>query len=192
MITTLKSIEDVLIGESCYEPNEIDLNEQKSFKFVTLEYARKNSGTYVNRILDLMPIRNDRRYVLVDVKVHALKAGDYPALTHWHIDATSNPYAKGQEEHNHLFVSGEYCCTEFLKNRIDVDIPTEGPIKFNSLLKNCESAQIKGNTIYTYGRVPHRATKCIKDFTRLLVRVTETDIMQSSRKEFIPTHLKGK
>ena len=188
MRTILKSIEDVIIGEEILQPTEFP---DISYKFASYNFVMNNSSDYIRYIISKMPIIGDRKNILVDIKVHHLKKGDYPALKHSHIDVAPNPHYKGREEHHHLFVSGFGCRTEFLKNRVEVNIPNDKPINFDKILpKNTKFQKIYGGRIYSYGRVLHKASKSEEDFTRLLVRVTETDNIHPNNKLFKPTQIR--
>lgn len=186
MQTILKSIEDVKVGQEINQPTEFpDL----SYKFASYNFVMNNSSDYIRYVIKNMPIVGDRKNILVDIKVHNLEAGIYPALKHAHIDVAYNPFYKGREEHHHLFVSGFGCRTEFLKNRIKVDIDPDKPIDFDKLLgPQIEFKKIDGGRIYSYGRTVHRASCSEETFTRLLVRVTETDNIKPNNKIFSPTY----
>lgn len=179
----LKSIND--IKKTPYK--SISNFDTLNFKFATLEWAKKNSNTEICQLLDSMPIEGNHRNTLVDVKIHHLEYNQWPALPHWHLDGTSNYFHKEKEEVNHLYITDSFCPTEFLSEPVLVDIKDENT-NFDKLLKNCSGAKISANTIYTYGRVPHRATPSMGKCTRLLVRVTETNIIQPKNQVFKPTY----
>lgn len=86
-----------------------------------------------------MNLRIDRRYIVVDTKVHMLIPGMSPAIPGWHTDGVPRGplrdnihhglpdlYAQEFEHYRphryHLLVTGEGCLTEFIK------IPTNLPI----------------------------------------------------------------
>lgn len=188
MLTTLQSFNDIIQGRTLREPRPEQLDTD-CFKFAEIGFVRQNSNEYVNYVLDNIPIVGNRKHVLVDVKVHHLQEGEYPALKHWHIDCVNNPLSSLREEYNHIFVSGQWCLTEFLACRIDIDITPDQVLNFDSILPDgISTKRILGNTIYTYGRAVHRAVPSIKDHSRLLIRVSESDQIRPINKRFEVTY----
>lgn len=184
----IKICNKVVFGKTLRQPTFEDIPD-RSYKFASLKFVRQNCNDYVNYVIDNMPLVGDRRNILVDVKVHNLEKGQIPALPHWHIDCVNRPDNKAREEHNHLFLAGS-CMTQFLKKDLELDIEDERP-NYDRLLKNFESELEKRYaipyTVCSYGRALHRARPAVKRETRLLIRVTESDIISPSNKKFYPT-----
>lgn len=96
------------------------------------EDAARYGGDVTRAALSAMNLRNDRKYVVVDVKVHMLMPGMSPAIPGWHTDGVPRssdgnprgdqaPDLQAQEEidacaratHYHLLTTGLGCLTEF-------------------------------------------------------------------------------
>lgn len=163
---------------------------QESYKFASLKFVRNNCNDYVNYVIDNMPIVGDRRHILVDVKVHNLKKGQIPALPHWHIDCVNRPDNKAREEHNHIFLAGS-CMTQFIKDDIELEIDSDRP-NYDRILESVnfelEKRFVIPYTVCSYGRALHRAKPAVKDETRILIRVTESDIIAPTNSKFSPTY----
>ncbi len=186
----LKAIDTCLVGKTFDEPKESDFPEV-CFKYADIEHVLKNTTDYVREVIRSCPLRNDHKYVVVDVKVHELNTGEIPALSFWHMDCLNNPINPNPEEFHHIFVSGDECLTEFLAQEMEVDLP-EGAVNFNDVVGDASTAKITGNTIYTYQRHVHRASQSQGQFRRLLVRVSESDIVKPQRKPFTVTYTRRK
>lgn len=196
MFYQLKSIHSCVVGKTFHEPQESDF-PKVSYKYADFDWIMQQELTdYVKTILAEMESSFERQHkrILVDIKVHELKIGQTPALQFWHIDAVSNPLNKAEEEVHHIFVSNEFCLTEFLDFPLSIDIPETGNIDFDRLLSQKEyktcvfPIKVPPNTILKYGRHLHRATKSTKSHKRLLIRATETDTILSQNRPFTVTY----
>jgi len=198
-----KAIDSVKKGVLLKEPRLTDLPAE-SYKFASLKYVRNNvRNDYVQYVLDSIPIRGNHKSILVDIKTHHLKAGQIPALPHWHFDCVKNPLydscsanrdkmsrflSRSVEEVHHIFISSPYCRTEFLAESFETDLdPLDGP-RFDDKIGDVKGAKIEACRIYSYKRHLHRATPAEQDCTRLLVRVTESDIIKPHNRPFEPTY----
>lgn len=122
----------------------------------TPEFVRANCGPIANQIMDLVPesyaktARDLGLYLNVDVRIHRLYPGDFPAYPGWHCDGEyretyfAQPDLERIHVHNHLVatvssVDGGVSNTRFLKT----------PFSFQA-----DSAPTSDNTLW--GQV-HRA-----------------------------------
>lgn len=178
-----KNINDVLVSEKI--ANYVDF-DTPSFKFCSLNWALKNTNSFCANIIKMAPIQGNHKYTIVDVKVHDLQIGVVPALPHWHLDCIGNPLDKRMEELHHLFIT-EGSLTEFPQNSIETEI---NPEERNFVLNHLPfiPVKIEPYRIYSYGRVPHRATPAYKNCKRLLIRVTETNVIAPRNSLFEPTY----
>jgi hypothetical protein len=183
----------------------------------SVEDALRYGGDLTRSAIGAMNIRNDRKYVLVDTKIHMLMKGFCPAIPGWHTDGVPrgeerNPAGKGlpnihaQEDESirpprfHLLVTGEGCLTHFLAGtNIEVPVPAE-PSK--ELYKNMSTYV---NNLVKQGHDVIQATSCqVTEFDwwdihqgivasksewRFLIRVCETDHIppKSDLREIIRT-----
>lgn len=100
----------------------------------SVEDALKYGGDLTRAAIGAMNLRNDRKYVIVDTKIHMLMKGFCPAIPGWHTDGAprgldNNPQGKGppniraQEDSGirpprfHLLVTGVGCLTQFITER---------------------------------------------------------------------------
>jgi hypothetical protein len=129
----------------------------------SLEDAVRYGGDVTREALSVMSLRGDRKYTVVDTKVHMLMPGLYPALPGWHTDGVprgegGNPLAKAppniqaQEETSlrpprfHLLVTGEGCLTDFLTTPTHFDVPSEpSTLLYQSITRQVTEAIEVGN-----------------------------------------------
>lgn len=190
---TFLAIDSVVQSKQFEQPDTESLKND-SFKYVDIERALSNSNDYIKNIISHMPIRNDRKYVVVDVKIHDLEKDTVPALSNWHCDCIGNPLDERRIEHHHIFVSGFDCLTQFLAEEITLDInPNDSYRKYDAAFSSVQKAHIPSATICSYERHIHRAVPSTSNFRRLLVRVSETDIIVPNRQSgFKLTYTKRK
>jgi hypothetical protein len=127
--------------------------------------------------------------ILVDVKTHWLSKGDRPALSNWHFDniAWDNPAVR--EENNLLFISGDFCLTEFLA---EDQVLQNGRATLKVLnSQDWAAKKIPARTVVRYGRLAHRASVAERTACRLLIRVSETDKTRPQNKRFDPTYVRA-
>ena len=104
----------------------------------TPEFVRENCGVIANRILDAVPpdyitrARESGLYPNIDVRVHRLYPGDYPAFPGWHCDGLyretyfSQPDPERTQVANHIICTvstGNVCTPEFLDAGLDWEPP---------------------------------------------------------------------
>jgi hypothetical protein len=142
-------------ARSIEQPTNDEIKDTPSLWNASLGDAVKYGGDLTREALSAMDLVGDKRYTIVDTKVHMLAPGQYPALPGWHTDGTPrlregvtpggyswtslHPQYKGlpvieAQEHLdsprfHLLVTGKGCLTRFLKAPIDIyvfDEPERG------------------------------------------------------------------
>ena len=111
----------------------------------SVEDCLKFGGDLTRSAIGAMNLRNDRKYIVVDVKVHMLMKGQCPAIPGWHTDgvprhANGSPAAGGEpnllmqiehEKHGirppryHLLVTGQHCLTEAIDGQFAMDMEPE-------------------------------------------------------------------
>lgn len=125
-------------------------------------------------VLDkMMPFLEDGyKSTLFDYKVFSLSSGECGCkLDGWHIDVTRNPNHPSRIDHHLIYstVAG----TEFMTT----EIPTLEN-DFSKVVMHGRYFQAKPNSIYQYNRMNvHRGPKVEEDCKRVLIRVTQTDII---------------
>jgi len=147
----------LVMGGTIEQPEQALVKNTPGLWNASPEDALMYGGDLTREALSAMRLRNDRRYVTVDVKVHQLMKGMCPAIPGWHTDgvprwadgspaAGHGPRLSIQAEADarglrppryHLLVTGEHCLTEFVNGQFYINFPlrwedTDGLYKFVS------------------------------------------------------------
>ena len=132
-------------GNRIEQPSQELIRNTLGLVNASVEDALRYGGDITREAIGAMELRNDHRYVIVDVKVHMLMPGFYAAIPGWHTDGVprgldGNPLSKAlpnlhaQEQielgryagrrptRYHMIVTGTGCLTEF------VGAPYEFPV----------------------------------------------------------------
>ena len=159
-----------------------------------LELPRENwkYGNYANvmnsvpagirDIIRQAPVQGNHENVLVDVKVQHLRPEAFSCIPGWHLDGPAQPLHPSLPEVHHLFIGGG-APTEFIDEEVALDcyetthqkdlakhIPEEVKVKAVSL-----------GSFHTFTRFDwHRGVKPEIPLIRLLIRVTETNVILPS------------
>ncbi len=171
----------------------------------SVEDAIKYGGDLTKAAIGAMNIRNDKKYVVVDTKVHMLMKGMYPAIPGWHTDGVprginNDPQAKEppniwlqekmQSPRFHLLVTGEGCLTDFFVDPIALDVPEEPTTELYKLVSDQCNKIFSIPTVLRKVTIPscrvvewdwwnlHTAVPAKQYEWRFLIRVTETDYQQ--------------
>lgn len=170
----------------------------------SIDMALKYGGELTRAAIGAMNIRGDRKYIIVDTKIHMLMPDMCPAIPSWHTDGVPrgkglNPGAKeepnifSQEDMRpprfHLLVTGGGCLTEFLNEPIVLQVPDEPSTKLYQEVDKQVSQHVKDTNGRTVLTIPscqvvefdwwdiHRGVWATKHEWRFLIRVTETDYL---------------
>lgn len=190
-----------LLGERLVDPTASDLADVRCFKYADFEYVRKFcENAYVRYVLEHMPIMNNHKRVLIDVKVHDLRVEEVACVPGWHLDGSVNPKKLSKQgEVLTLFVSGQHALTEFLACPIECDV--KDTWDFAMMSRACSTKipadhptwSIPSCQFGTYNdHYFHRGKPATGKERRLLVRTTETDIIEPKNCIYTPyTHKVG-
>lgn len=167
------------------QPGEADF-PSCGFDHSSLAFVRERATPYVQRVLDAALLESQHRHVVVDVRVVRIERGKRPGIRGWHMDTVGDPWHASRPEVHHLFVSGTASLTEFLAAPTELDVPRGlAPHDLMRWLddelraREPATVRIPSCTLVSYGRLDlHRATPGLADARRLLVRVTETDVLR--------------
>ncbi|MDF1665219.1 MAG: hypothetical protein P1V97_25880 [Planctomycetota bacterium] len=160
------------------------------FKYACLDFARPYLTEYVREMIDKAPISGGFRHVLLDVKVHDLRPGQYPCLPGWHCDGFIDPRQESRGERHHLFVSGQGALTEFLDRKVELTVPPglRGKALLHSFRKQLRSLNWDAHSIPScqwvqFGRRDfHRGPRAKRAERRLLIRITESDVLRPNKR----------
>ena len=175
-----------LLGEKFPQPSQGDFPSLQ-FKYASFSYVYANTTSYVQQVLDAMPLQHKHKRVVVDVKVTDIKPGSPPCLPGWHCDSVIDPYDTTLPEAHHIFVTGNASLTEFIGE--PVSLHYDPSLKHQKLLaffrsqlnefKNLKVWKVPSCRITTYGRFDfHRGSIGLFPEKRLLIRATETDLIK--------------
>lgn len=176
--------EPLALGASLPPPGVDDL-PAVTFKVAELERVRAETTDYVRAVLDAVRLRGEHRWVVVDVKVTEVVPGRHPCLPGWHCDTVLDPHHDSRPEVHHLLVSGAACLTEFVAAPVELTIgPAASPAAFLADVNRQLDAlappvrAVPSCRVVEYGRFDlHRGVRGRARESRLLVRVTETDLV---------------
>lgn len=172
------------LGVSLPAPARDDL-PAVTFKNADPARVRADTTDYVRAVLDAVALRGRHRWVVVDVKVTEVVPGRHPCLPGWHCDTVLDPHHASRPEVHHLFVTGAACLTEFVAAPVELELaPAPSPVAFLAHLNRQLAAldppvrAVPSCRLVEYGRFDlHRGVPGRGRETRLLVRVTETDVV---------------
>ncbi|EOP80887.1 hypothetical protein CN448_31320 [Bacillus cereus] len=181
----------------------------------SLDDALKYGGELTKAAISAMNLRHDRKYIVVDTKVHMLMPGMCPAIPNWHSDgvprglelrpeAKAEPNIFAQEKMSnsrfHLLVTGEGCLTEFIGQPVELDVPEEPNTKLYSMVNQQVREKVGAGELEVFTAPTctpiefdwfdiHRGIEATKHEWRYLIRVTETDHMppQTDLRQIIRT-----
>ena len=161
----------LITGKTIEAPDESLVKQTLGLWNVSVEDALKYGGELTRAAIGAMNLRNDRKYIVVDSKVHMLMEGFYPAIPGWHTDGVPrgverDPGGKGlpnifaQDEPGdlrppryHLLVTGSGCLTEFITTReVDLEIPDFPTINLYRLIHQQLEAMLEQRVKETYKR----------------------------------------
>lgn len=183
------------LGKRLEQPTAADLRDVRCFKYADYRYAYDNCGSdYVRYVLDEIPVFNQHKRVLIDIKVHDLDPDEVACVPGWHLDGSINPNGLPKKaETLTLFVTGDGARTEFLAEPHESLVDDKWSFAMMSrmvsdeILPNHPTWEIPSCTFGTYDdHYFHRGKKATKKERRLLVRTTETDIITPRNKIYTP------
>ena len=128
------------IGKSIEQPKLNDIKNTFGLWNASLDDALRYGGDITREAIRVMNIHNDRKYIIVDTKIHMLIPGMSPAIPGWHTDGAprdnkKNPNGTGMPDvfaqegddrfnRYHILVTGTGCLTKFIKQSIKVPVPS--------------------------------------------------------------------
>ncbi len=154
-------------------PKEPVFIKSRSYNYVCDKLA------WIIPLLETCQLQNLHKHILVDVKVRYIKTGEYSCIPGWHSDTTLNPFRSEKFENHHLFVVGDG--TEFLRNPTSTIFNEWKDAKQINEIVEMQTPSIwkcPSNKWISYSRTHlHRGIRQVVSDWRLLVRVSETDIL---------------
>lgn len=191
----------ILYGKSIEHPSEELVKNTASLWNASLDDALKYGGELTRAAIGALDLKFDRKYIIVDTKVHMLMPNFYPAIPNWHTDgvprgselkpevkATPNIYAQESmsDTRFHLLVTGTSCLTQFVESlNVEIEVPSEPTNDLYKVIGQAvEEQELAHITIPSCTAVEfdwwsiHRGVRAQKHEWRFLIRVAETDHME--------------
>lgn len=156
----------VKFGNRIDTPSQDAIENTFNLRQVSLEDAARYGGRITREALGAMNFHGDRKYIVVDTKVHFLLPGMYPSIPGWHTDGVPRgeslrPDGKGapqvwamertdiSQPRYHLLVTGasNNCQTVFL----------DGPIELNTV------DLVRGGTQDLYANMTRMVNEAVKN-----------------------------
>lgn len=146
-------------------------------KYIPLEkFAGMADDVCWSVIQQMVPyLKGGYKSTLVDYRVLDLEAGDCCCyLDHWHLDVVRNPYHSSRPENHLIFTTT--IGTEFILDELECYTNDFGDAVVERMPYTILHAPV--NAITQYGRYNlHRAPTVSEACRRVLIRVTQTDVM---------------
>lgn len=176
-------------GEEFRQPDLEDFPEL-NFKNAHVNHVLENTTDYIRTVIKNIKLVGGRAHTIVDIKVHDIEPGKHPCLPGWHCDSVIDPSHPTEGEIHHIFVTGQASLTEFIGEPIClcIDSRLQQQQLLNSFRNqicniNPRIIRIPSCTITTYGRLDfHRGSTGLFNEKRLLIRVTETDLIRPTNR----------
>ncbi len=195
----------LVFGKSMEQPTFNDIKSTFGLWNASMEDAIRYGGELTRAALQTMNIRNDRKNIIVDTKIHMLMPGMSPAIPGWHTDGAprdknKNPQGKdlpdtfAQENderfnHYHILVTGTGCLTKFLAKPTYISIPDQPNESVYAVMSNETSSKVKEDPTLTINAPTctsvefdwwdiHTGVIAEKHEWRYLIRVCESDYYQ--------------
>lgn len=202
MVRVLFNRNPIRIGRTIEQPPTEVIKNTPALWNASLDDALKYGGELTRAAIGAMDLKFDRKYIIVDTKIHMLMPGFYPAIPGWHTDGVPRgkdlrpdvkdaPNIFAQENMSssrfHLLVTGEGCLTKFINGPLELDVPDEPSAdlykviteQISSREEDLEIVESPSCTVVEFDWWNlHTGVRAKKHEWRFLIRVTETDHME--------------
>lgn len=175
----------LVVGAAHPPPGDDDF-PAAGFHHSRLDFVREHATDYVRRVLDSIALDGERRHVSVEVRLARIERGRVPGLPGWHIDTVGDPCHPTPPEVHHLFVTGTASLPEFASGPLELELSRGlGPHALMRALsdevdrRGVAAVPVPSCQVVSYGRLDlHRPTPGRHEERRLLIRVTESDVLR--------------
>lgn len=198
------------VGVRIEAPDQALVRNTLGLVNASIEDAIRYGGELTRAAIGAMNLRNDRKHLIVDVKVHMLMPKFYAAIPGWHCDGvprgeTWSPLEKAPPRMDvqtaisdgkkpplrptrfHMLVTGDGCLTEFVDvPNIDIDLATDARLYADmnrELLKRDPPVRpVPSCQVIEFDWWDiHRGVEATMHEWRYFVRVAEIDIAEPER-----------
>ena len=165
------------------------LTEERSMYQASMDFALHSGGPITRQFINKLPFSFFDN-VLVDVRVHSLQKGYYPAIPGWHLDwlprtnKGEDPIVETIPDYDHVvLIVAETSLTEFVAEPSALVLPDKGAFEHaNSelnLFKDVANLKtdhvISGDMVQFTSRDWHRPSPAEGNEWRLLIRASRID-----------------
>lgn len=155
------------------------------WKYAPFDLAYRSLPPFFQYVVSQAPLEHKHKRVLLDVKVQHLTPDRESCIPGWHLDGPPNPLHPSRPEKHHLFIMGG-APTEFVGQSLVLWLPDKEDTHQKDLVSQIpEEVAVEAiglDAFYTFDRFDwHRGVIADHPLTRVLIRVTETDIIQPVR-----------
>jgi hypothetical protein len=161
-----------------------------NWKYASLEHVLEHPSTNqtLRDIIFQCPVMNQHKRVLIDVKVQNLFPSKTSCIPGWHLDGPENPLHPSRPELHHLYIHEKGGETEFIADSFELAIDSN--MKQREIVKlipeNVSVTKSVAGCFATFTRFDfHRGINVKKPMKRLLVRLTETDLILPRNKPYL-------
>lgn len=152
----------------------------EDFKYADAEHVYRRTNPLVQHIIECAPLTNRFKRVLIDIKVQDLHPEICSCLPGWHLDGSMQEI----EVHHLCVLNGPQ--TEFINEPLH--LPGIYPDIVQMIPASAAVVSTREGFITTYTSMDfHRGVYATKPTRRLLVRLTETNIIQPRNKPQPPS-----
>lgn len=174
------------VGNRVELPDMAELLLSPQFQRIGAEDFRRHATPFQNHLLEVVPLRNDRRYVLIRMGVSILAPGlrsHTKGTGDWHIDGTGQRDHALPQERVFILSSPCSCLTEFNAVPFIVRAPERETRRQFTARVRAHAAElgivprpIEPQRVYTFTNHLHRAVEPARTEFRFFLRVRETDV----------------
>lgn len=164
-------------GETPLPIQPVDVRDfpPEDFKYADVDFVYPRTNGLVKTIIETAPLTNRFKRVLIDIKVQDLHPEICSCLPGWHLDGSMQEI----EVHHLCVLNGPQ--TEFINEPLFLD-------QHHNIPDDVAVAPAREGFITTFTSLDfHRGVFATKPTRRLLVRLTETNIIQPRNKPHPPS-----
>jgi hypothetical protein len=162
-----------------------------NWKYASAEWVLSQSESTNNTLRDIIqqcPIVGNHKRILLDVKVQHLVPSKTSCIPGWHLDGPGNPLHPSLPEVHHLYIHEEGGETEFIDEQFDLEI--DDTMQQRDIVRlipdDLKVTKARAGFFTTFTRYDfHRGINVVKPMKRLLVRLTETDVILPNNKPYL-------
>lgn len=154
-----------------------------NWKYASLRHVLDHETTNetLRDIISQAPLIGNHKRILVDVKVQNLEPSQTSCIPGWHLDGPGNPLHPSSKERHHLYIHEEGGETEFIAEAFYLNISQTMSMKeiVDMIPDGLPVMKVKPRRFTSFTRFDfHRGINVAKPMKRLLVRLTETDVIK--------------